>query len=339
MSGRVLVTGASGFLGRPLVAALLDQGREVVALSRRPQALADLAPRRGLELRGADLLDETSWRDALAPGSTVFHLAAARRHPRARAVDLRAVNCDATLALARASAERGVARLVHVASALAFGPADRGPRREADGVGPAAGDAYGESRAAAISGLAPIVARGLDAVTLCPAVVYGPDHPSHPNRTTREIRRLLRTRIELLPAGGAPRRELVFRDDVIAALLAAEERGERGDVLLLGGEAAAQRDFNRRVFAAAGLRPRLRLVVPRPLVAAACGAADRLLGLGRGCGYTGALATFEREWRFDCAAARDRLGYRVTALDEGVARTVAWLRSREGSLEWARARH
>jgi nucleoside-diphosphate-sugar epimerase len=148
---------------------------------------------------------------------------------------------------------------------------------------------------------------------------------------TSEIRRLLTTRIELLPAGGAPPRDLVFRDDVVAALLAAEERGSPGQIFLLGGEAAAQRDFNRRVLAAAGLRPRLRLVLPRPLLAAAGRAADRLLGLERGSGYTQAFATLAREWRFDCAAARAELGYCPTSLDQGVGRTVAWFRAaREG---------
>lgn len=326
MSGRALVTGASGFLGRPLVAALLAQGREVVALCRRPQALADLAPRR-LELRAGDVVDERSWGDALGRGTTVFHLASARPHPRQLAARLAAVNTAATLALARASAERGVGRFIHVASALAFGPANSAPRREQDGLAPAPGDAYAESRAAAISGLAPLAAAGLHVVTLCPAVTYGPDHPAHPNRVTGEIRRLLRTRIELLPAGGAPRRDLVFRDDVLGAMLAAEARGAPGEIFLLGGEAAAQRDFNRRVLAAAGLRPRLRLVLPRPLLAAAARAADRLLGLERGSGYTRALATLAREWRFDCAAARSRLGYRPTSLDEGVERTVAWVRA------------
>jgi nucleoside-diphosphate-sugar epimerase len=326
MSGRALVTGASGFLGRPLVTALLGQGREVVALCRRPQALADLAPRR-LELRAGDVVDESSWRDALTPGTTVFHLASARPHPRQRAARLTAVNTGATLALARASAERGVARFIHVASALVFGPANPHPRREQDGLAPAPGDLYAESRAAAIAGLQSLAAGGLHALTLCPAVTYGPDHPAHPNRVTTEIRRLLKTRIELLPAGGAPPRDLVFRDDLVAALLAAEERGAPGEIFLLGGEAAAQRDFNRRVLAAAGLRPRLRLVLPRRLLVAAGRAADRLLRLERGSGYTQDFATLAREWRFDCAAARAALGYRPTSLDEGLGRTVAWLRA------------
>ena len=339
MSGRVLVTGASGFLGRPLVDALLDQGREVVALSRRPPA--DRGPQgpttRRLERRAGDVRDERSWRDVLEPGTTVFHLAAARAHPRQRSAHLEAVNCGATAALARASAERGVARFVQVSTALVFGPARGGPRRERDGLAPPPDDSYAASRAAAIVALEPLVASGLHAVVLCPTIVYGPDDPAHRNRTTSEIRRLLATRIEILPAGGAPLRDLVYRDDVVAAMVRAEELGRPGEIFLIGGEAAAQREFNRRVLAAAGVSARLRLVVPGALVGGAARAADRLLGLERGSGYTRAFTTLGREWTFDSAAARARLTHRPLSLADGLARTVAWLRSSREAEHWRAA--
>src|SRR6185436_13783187 len=75
----VLVTGASGFLGRPLVRALLAAGRQVVALARDPAALADLAGP-ALRILPGDLRDPLSYSPWLVAGVSVFHLAAIRNH-------------------------------------------------------------------------------------------------------------------------------------------------------------------------------------------------------------------------------------------------------------------
>ena len=339
MSGEALVTGASGFLGRPLVAALLAAGRPVTALCRRPDDLAPLSRAAasagpGLRIVQADLRDSSAWKPWLAPGLAVFHLAAARSLPGVSARELEEVNVAATLAFARQAAEAGVGRFLNVATALVYGPAPDGrPRGEDDELQDRPGEAghfsaYVRTRAAALRGIRELAGAGLPAVTVCPAVIYGPDAPGHPNRVTSEIRRLLRTRAEVRIGGGEALRDLVHVDDVVRGLLLAEERAAPGDELILGGEAASPRSFARQVLAAAGARRRAVLPVPAGLALAAARLADRLGGTDPGCGRTAAVRTLLLPWRFSSERARQRLGYRSTPLAEGLARTVRWLVSR-----------
>ena len=165
---------------------------------------------------------------------------------------MEAVNVEATLALARRAGEAGVARFVHVATALIYGPSEDGrPRTEQDDLDPAP-SLYARSKAEAVRGIRALVREGLPAVTVCPSIVFGPDHPSHPNRITSEIRRLLHGGPRIWLAGGRQARNLVFVDDVVDGLLAAEERGAVGEEYLLGGEEVSPRELAGSVLALRG---------------------------------------------------------------------------------------
>lgn len=326
MNGPAFVTGASGFLGRPLVAALLAAGRPVTALCRRPDDLAGFSASPLLRVVEADLRQPESWRPHLQPGMSVFHLAAVRNGPAVSSWEMEEVNVGATLALARQAAEVGAARFVHAATALIYGPSNGRPQTEADGTAGALG-AYARSKAAAVHGLRELARAGLPAVVACPTLVYGPDAPGHPNRLTSEMRRLLRTRLAVRLGDGQADRNLVHVDDVVRGLLLAEERGEPGEELILGGEDVSTRDFSRLVLAQAGLRPRAALPVPAVLARAAARAADRLRGYDPGCGYAAAVRTLGLSWRFSSERARRRLGYEPLSLAEGLGRTIHWIRS------------
>ena len=379
LADEVLVTGASGFLGRPLVAALASAGRRVTGFARRPPAgnrgvAAWGAPATlAAAARGArsaaqpapaaqplphaaataqpdsvrwvygDIRRPQTYLPHLRPGIAVYHLAALRPARGRHRGDFEAVNVGACRDLARLCLERGVRRFVLVATAHLYGPSGRGtPRREDDGPAaagrpeamagaggePALG-CYERTRGAALLEVRRLVAEGLNAVTLCPAILFGPDSPSHPNRVTDELRRVLRGRrpVVILIAGGTARRELVHVDDVVGAALAAERLAPPGAELLLGGEAISHRELLERSLALAGRGPsHLTLSIPGPAALTAARAADRLLRHDPGCGHAAAVLRSLHEWRFDSGRARHLLGYRPRPLDAGLAMTLGWLR-------------
>jgi nucleoside-diphosphate-sugar epimerase len=315
------VTGASGFLGRPLVRALLEAGREVVALSRDPASLADLR-HPALQTAPGDLRDPASYAPWLAAGVSVFHLAGVRNHPRVRAREMEEVNVRATAALSRRSLEAGVGRFVHVSTLLVHGPSD-GPF---EGQNVPLG-AYAESKARAAGEVRRLAAEGLPAVLVSPAIVFGPDHPSHPNRITSEIRRLLRQRVIRVIAGGRQARNLVHVDDVVRGLLSAERRGTVGEEYMLGGEDIAPRDFGRLVLSLAGLPPVATLSLPAGPALALARLTDRWRRTDAGNGYTVAVRVLLSEWRVSSERAERDLEYRPLPLAEGLAQTIDWLRA------------
>jgi nucleoside-diphosphate-sugar epimerase len=307
----------------------------VVALCRQPVALADLGSQ-GLRVVAGDLRDPTSYGPVLTPGISVFHLAGLRNHPHVRIQDLEEVNVRATLDLARQAGERGAARVVHVATALIYGPAiGETARTEDDELDPAS-SAYVRSKIEAVRGIRALAREGLPVVTVCPTIVFGPDLPSHPNRVTSEIRRLAKGGPGIWLAGGRQVRDLVFVDDVVRGLIAAEERGVAGEEYLLGGEEVSARDLARRVamIAGAGMAgrsSRLALSLPAGAARLAARIADRLRGYDAGAGYACAVDTLLREWRFSSGKARRDLGHRPLSLEAGLTRTLEWLRAEEGT--------
>ncbi|MES1244407.1 MAG: NAD-dependent epimerase/dehydratase family protein [Acidobacteriota bacterium] len=308
-----VVTGASGFLGRHLVRALLETGRPVVALCRDSDALADLR-HPSLRVVSGDLRNPSSYASELAAGVSVFHLAAIRNHPRASVREMEEVNVRATAELGRRSLAAGVGQFVHVSTVLVHGL-----------IG-----AYAESKARADAEIRRLAAEGLPAVVVCPAIVFGPDHPSHPNRITSEIRRLLRQRVIRVVAGGRQARNLVHVDDVVRGLLAIERRGAVGEEYGLGGEEISPLDFGRLVLAIAGLRPLATLSLPAGPALAAARIVDRLRGWRKSDtenGYATAVRILLREWRLSSDRAARDLDYRFLSVAEGLAHTIEWLRT------------
>ena len=172
---KILVTGATGFVGRALCAHLQQQGYEVHAAIRAP---ADGLPvSRVVTLQALD--QETDWADALRGVDVVVHLAARVHVMHDTAVDpaleFRKANVDATLHLARQAAKAGVKRMVFMSSVKANGESTLPghPFKESDAPNPQ--DAYGRSKWEAEQGLQQIATEtGLDVVIIRSPLVYGP---------------------------------------------------------------------------------------------------------------------------------------------------------------------
>ena len=164
---RILVTGASGFVGPHVVAALIRAGYRPRLALRSPQPV----PAGAEAVVTGDLSMPVDWRAALEGIDHVVHMAGlAHAGPGLDEVLYRRINTEATLELARAAEKAGVQRFVYLSSIKALTDAFDGPPLRED-MEPAPGDAYGRSKLAAEQGLA---ARDLDWVALRPVLIYGP---------------------------------------------------------------------------------------------------------------------------------------------------------------------
>jgi UDP-glucose 4-epimerase len=163
----VLITGASGFIGRHLSPLLESNGWTV----RRAVRTSTGDPN---DVLVETIGPETNWGDALKDVDAVVHLAARVHHPNEEnAVELyRSVNIQGTLHLARSAADQGVSRFIFISSILVNGRATdgRAPFRETDLPTPRG--VYGRSKAAAEEGLERL-AGDMRVNVVRPPIVYG----------------------------------------------------------------------------------------------------------------------------------------------------------------------
>lgn len=272
---RVLVTGASGFVGRAVVRRLVADGHAVVAAARNA---ADGGA--GAEVRPiGDLSAAIDWAPVVAGCDAVVHLAARVHVMRDRAADpdaaFAAVNVAATRSLATAAAAGGARRFVFLSTIKVLGEATQPGWPFRDDDPPAPEDAYGRSKLAAEAALAAVP--GLDPVVLRPPLVYGPAVRAN----LRALARLARSGLPL-PFGRLDnRRSLVGVSNLAGAVaVGLTSPGAIGRRLLVADWNPTTAELGAALARAAGRRP-LLLPVPRALfrLAAALGggaAIDRL---------------------------------------------------------------
>jgi UDP-glucose 4-epimerase len=165
----VLVTGASGFVGRHVVPALAREGWSVRRAVRSPEGMDD-------EVVIETIGPETDWQAALQGVDAVVHLAARVHHKHEEhAVQLyRNVNIAGTLHLARSAATAGVRQFIFVSTVLVHGRSNEGraPFSEDDILTPRG--LYGMSKAAAEAGLKTLARDSAMKISVIrPPLVYG----------------------------------------------------------------------------------------------------------------------------------------------------------------------
>jgi nucleoside-diphosphate-sugar epimerase len=211
VKGKALVTGANGFVGSAVCAALRARGDRVVGAVRKDAIEGHIAV--------GNLDGNTDWRAALEGCAVVVHCAA-RVHVMADADSdplraYREVNVDGSVNLARQAAAAGVRRMVFVSSIKVNGEATRGIPYRASDV-PAPVDPYGVSKLEAEQALLALGREtGMEIVIVRPPLVYGPGVKAN----FRNLIKLVRKGFPLPFGSLRNRRSMVALDNLVNLLM------------------------------------------------------------------------------------------------------------------------
>ncbi|MER5645929.1 NAD-dependent epimerase/dehydratase family protein [Streptosporangium sp. NPDC002524] len=177
---RVLVTGASGFVGSHAVAALLADGHEPLLLIRNPEktreVLASVGVTGSIPLRKADIRDAAAVREALEQCDAVIH-AAAEIGVIGRAEDLNGTNVAGVKNVLGQAVELGLDPIVHISSVGVFVP-PAGPVITTESPLSTPRNGYGRSKISAERYARRLQEQGMPITIVYPAGVTGPHQPS-----------------------------------------------------------------------------------------------------------------------------------------------------------------
>jgi dihydroflavonol-4-reductase len=318
---RALVTGATGLVGHAIVSALLERGRQVRALVRTIDRGRQRLPT-SCELTVGDVTDRASVERAVEGCNVVYHAAGLPEQWLRDARTFDRVNVGGTRNMIEASLLAKVERFVYTSTIDVFA-AKSGTSFDESVIDPEPkGTAYERSKQAADREVAGALERGLPAVFLHPAAVYGPGPASSPG-INDFIERLRDGRVPALLPGGLP---VVFSRDVGAGHVLAGTKGAVGERFILSDRYISLADLARRVVDELGM---VRLPLSIPLWAARITAnVDEAVAKVTGrppLVPKGQLYFLQWGARPRSDKARRELGLQFLPFEDGLTRTLDWL--------------
>lgn len=313
-SKTILVTGATGFVGRHLCVALRTQGYLLRMMVRREPEMRDPLRLLGqvVQIDGED----ADWGTLVLGVDVVVHLAG-----RAHVIDesvtaveqlYHRVNVEITRHLAQAAADTGVKQFIFISSVKAVG--ERGTFDQVSM--PAPEDAYGRSKLAAEDALMEIVERAdMQVIVLRPPLIYGPGVGANFLR----LLRLVDCSVPLPLASVDNRRSMLYIDNLVSAIARCLEVDSTlsGRYFVSDGDAASTSVLIRDMAKALN-RPSRLWPFPIPLLRALAGA----------LGQQTEIARLTDSLEVDDAPFRNTFHWEPSVtMREGLRETIQWYRS------------
>lgn len=317
----VLITGATGQVGNAIARRLAADGIEVRALVRSPER-ARVLPE-GVQPVFGDVTDPPSLREALDGSATVYHAAGIPEQWRKDAGEFARVNVEGTRNVVEAALAAGVERFVYTSTDDVLVQAPGAPFDES-ALSPNPGETpYQRSKKEADRIVTAALDRGLPAVFLHPAGVYGPAPFLVKGLNDLLLQLAKRKTPALLPGGMA----VAYSEDVADGHVRAAAQAPVGARYLLTESFQSLTDIARAV-AAAEPSAKVPRVMPLPVARAVSTVGEGVARLtGRPPMIPRSVLRFlVRGSRPSAARARTELGWNPTPFPTGVEQTLAYFR-------------
>ena len=323
---KVLLTGATGYIGNQLARKLANQNYEVNALVRDPGSDKFPKHKNIIPFKG-NICDYQSIRSAISDCDHVFHMAAFTDLKCKKIDNFYETNVVGTTNILKAAMEAHIKKVIYTSTLSVFGPAlfevpitEKQPRLVSYS------NDYELTKAMSEEVIAKYVQKGLHCSILNVSRVYGPGLNTYSNGVNNIISKITKDKFLIVPANLNVTVNFVFINDVINAQLLALEHGKAGEKYIIGGE---NTDYDRLFKKVINLSNSNISILKLNYNILKTGVAwisnlKKLIGIKRPFSPKGLDSFFTNS----CASsqkAMSELNYKITPLDRGLKHTINFL--------------
>ncbi len=324
---KILVTGASGYIGNKLTHALADKGHQVNAFVRSSSA-KNLLQHPNIAIFEGDILDEDSLAKAMKGCEQVYHTAGMVKFWSKDPNLFYQQNVGGTNNVLKAALESGVRKLVYTSTCGVWSPCDNHLYIENDPSISSFSNDYDLSKYLAEKAVREYSYKGLFSVIVNPPRVYGPGQNRYSSAINRFICQLLNNKISPLLWRLETKANYAFVDDVVTGHILAMEKGLGGERYILGGENISYKKFIETVINLTKTK-NIFIRIPTPLLKiwswielmrSRLNGHDPLM-------TPNIVNRIVIDKMFDCSKAIRQLGYAITPFSEGIKITIDHLKN------------
>ncbi|MCX7919700.1 MAG: SDR family oxidoreductase [bacterium] len=338
----ILVTGATGFLGKNLATELRRRNEPVRAFVRSRKSEASCALKElGIELAEGDITDEISLTKAVAGCQYVLHTAALVKTWVRDRVQFDRVNVEGLGNVLTCATRAGVQKIIYTSSFIALGPTD-GVVADENYISPhrltistAFHNDYERTKYLADQLARKYANEGYPVVILYPGVIYGPGEMTQGNIVVNLIQQYLNRKLPGLLGDGSKQWNYVYVDDVVTGHILALEKAPLGARYILGGENASIQTFISLLESLSNI-PAPKRHIPYWLAKFVAGCEEVYARFSNRIPQNtrGTIEIYKHDWTYTSAKAEQELGYTHIPLKEGLVKTLAWLKTKQGQMNY-----
>ena len=325
---KILVTGATGFIGKHLSQRIAEQGNIVHTLFRSEEKIADMHHPNILFFKG-DVTDSKSLRTAMKGCECIFHLAACTLGWAKQKNIFERINYQGTINVLDIAIEQNIKKVVVTSTASVFGPSvnnftvNENTKRSFPFL-----TEYERTKDLADIAIMEKYSSRINVCIVCPTRVFGPGELNAANSVTRLIHLYISGKFRFLPGNGQSVGNYVFVEDVVEGMLLALEKGRSGERYILGGENMSFSEFFERISAITGRSYKL---IPIPFFVMMIIAS--VMKFLADVFQISPLITPEwvrkylYNWSISSDKAKNKLNYKPQSFKEGLKKTVMWIKN------------
>jgi nucleoside-diphosphate-sugar epimerase len=324
---KILITGATGFVGHQLALTLAERGNNIHVLVRNPDSV-HVPVHKNIRVFTGDITDKQSITAAINECEQVYHTAALVKIFDKDPSQFHKINVEGTRNMLEKSHEIGIEKFVFTSSCSVLGPTLSEPMCEDNSRIVSFDNDYEITKYLAENLVNDYIHKGLFTVIVSPSKVFGPGIETHPISVNKSIKNFIKGRPTFIPKPGNLTTNYCYIDDVVDGHILAMANGNSGEKYILGGENISFVDFFQIIRTLSGTKARL-IEVPEILIktwAALQWIQYKTTDKEPYVTEKGIRQIFCNKI-FSSEKATRQLGYKITPLREGLQQTIHFLKN------------